>query len=111
MPEEIPPCPVECPNRQKTVIGKGYSIFALLATIPAVLLAGVIFSLRVDYKCITKSSHSKCTSHIEWLGWQGVPLQAIATALGTGLIVYGGKDKWAENLGHLIKGNSNSSGN
>lgn len=92
-------CPIDCPNRNKSAVGKGYSILALAATIPSVLIVTCLFSLRLNYQC----QQGECQSKIEWQGWQGVPLEAIASALGTGLAIYATRDALAEKIGNLLK--------
>ncbi|MBD2001912.1 MULTISPECIES: hypothetical protein [Cyanophyceae] len=92
-------CPIDCPNRNKSAVGRGYSVLALAATIPSVLVVACLFSLRVDYQC----QKGDCTRKIEWQGWQGVPLEAIASALGTGLAIYATRDTLAEKIGNLLK--------
>ncbi|MBD2002118.1 MULTISPECIES: hypothetical protein [Cyanophyceae] len=92
-------CPTDCPNRTKTAVGRGYSILALAATIPSILIVTCLFSLRIDYQC----KQDVCISKLEWQGWQGVPLEAIASALGTGLAIYATRDTLAEKIGNLLK--------
>lgn len=94
-----PHCPVDCPNRTKSAVGRGYSILALAATIPSVLVVACLFSLRLDYQCQGK----ECASKIEWQGWQGVPLEAIASSFATGLAIYATRDALAEKIGNLLK--------
>lgn len=93
-------CPVDCVNRVKSTVGKGYSILALCATVPSLLVVGCLFSLRVDYECLKAN---ECTTKVQWQGWKGVPLEAIASALGTGVAIYATRDKWAEKIGNFIK--------
>lgn len=97
--KESSSCPTDCPNRNKTAVGKGYSILALAVTVPVVLVVGCLLSLRVDYQCQSK----ECTTKIEWQGWNGVPIEAIASALGTGLAIYATKDTLAEKIGNFLK--------
>ncbi|MBD1925765.1 hypothetical protein H6F74_05640 [Trichocoleus sp. FACHB-90] len=92
-------CPIDCPNRNKSAVGKGYSILALMATVPSVLIVACLFSLRLDYQC---QGSNGCITKIEWQGWQGVPLEAIASALGTGLAIYATRDALAEKVGNLL---------
>lgn len=92
-------CPTDCPNKNKSAVGKGYSILALAVTVPAVLVVGCLFSLRIDYQCQSK----ECTTKIEWQGWKGVPLEAIAGALSTGLAIYATRDALAEKIGNFLK--------
>ncbi|MBD1836136.1 hypothetical protein H6F61_26490 [Cyanobacteria bacterium FACHB-472] len=100
MESESVSCPVNCPNRNKSAVGKGYSILALAATVPSILIVACLFSLRLDYQC---QGNKDCITKVEWQGWKGVPLEAIASALGTGLAIYATRDALAEKIGNLLK--------
>lgn len=109
-------CPLkqECPLadqkllalQERRVVGKGYGIYALAVTIPVVLLIGIAFSFQWDESCsrVEGQKGRTCTQNLTWKGWQGVPLQAIGSAVGTGFAVYSGRSRWMEALGKFVNG-------
>lgn len=93
-------------QKAERVVAKGYGILALFASIPAVLLTWLLFSVRGEFKCTrnTETGVRICEEHLALRGWEGLPLEAIASAGATGLAVYTTRRKWAEKVGKIVTG-------
>lgn len=91
----------------KKTVEKGYGIYALVMTIPVVLIMSILFSFEGDISCTAVAKEEPvCTQRFVWNGWKAVPLQAIGGAVGTAIAVYTARGSWAELLGKLVTQNT-----
>ncbi|MGL4618731.1 MAG: hypothetical protein ACRCZS_06680 [Chroococcidiopsis sp.] len=68
------------------------SIFIMLTTVFTVLASGAIlalFSSSYESSCTpNETGKTICTTTVKFRGWEGLPLQALPGAIGTGLGIY-----------------------
>lgn len=67
------------------IVSTKSGIFAIVLCIALVPLIGTLFSTTYKSECSRDDAGKRtCTEHLEFLGWAGVPLQPIASAIGIG---------------------------
>lgn len=77
---------------REPVIGtkSGFLAISLCAAgVVGVLIFGALFSTSYRSECSRDELGKRtCTEHLEFLGWAGIPLQPIASAVGIGAGVF-----------------------
>lgn len=73
------------PSKKEKIVGTAFGILAMCLTASIVLIFGIALSVEYESNCATNEATGKinCNTRSAWRGWSGVPIQAIAGALGT----------------------------
>lgn len=72
-------------SKPERVVSTTSGIVAMCLTAIAVMAFGTLFSVSYKSECTRDDKGSRsCTDKLEFLGWSGLPLQPIASAVGIG---------------------------
>lgn len=73
-------------SKPEKVISTWSGLAAIGATLFVILAFSTLFSFSYKSECIRDPESQKrtCTDKLEFLGWAGLPLQPLASAIGVG---------------------------
>lgn len=70
-------------------VSTNFGIFAICATVLTTFLFAAAFASEYEGNCTPDAAgKAQCTQHFAWKGFGGVPIEPLATAIGTGMGAY-----------------------
>lgn len=101
-------------SKPERVISTASGVMAIGVTLFVVMLFGTLFSFSYRSECVREPETGKrsCTDHLEFLGWAGLPLQPLASAIGVGAgaFIAFKKAKSPSEVVEMLAGNDDVSG-